>query len=157
MGNKKLGLKIVESGGCMISYFKPDQVAAPWTFPARNRLMAGISHATIVIEAQEKSGSLITARFAMEENREVIALPGMITKTSSTGTNKLISDGAHCLWNVSELPELLDLKPSSSKNNKITSKPENTDLTRNLFTKLTLIIPERNRVIYDLLEKAIEC
>ncbi len=92
--NAGLADEIVENGGCMLSEFPPTMKAELFTFPQRNRLMAGISKATLVIEAAEKSGTLITARMALDYNRDVLVLPGSIFSTTSSGTNKLIRQGA---------------------------------------------------------------
>ncbi|MFA6274275.1 MAG: DNA-processing protein DprA [Candidatus Paceibacterota bacterium] len=92
--NVKLMREIVENGGCLISEFEPDFKATQWSFPMRNRLMAGISKAVLIIEAEEKSGTLITARLATEYNRDVLVVPGSIFSPSSKGTNKLIRQGA---------------------------------------------------------------
>lgn len=85
---------IVESGGALVSEFEPTFVATPWSFPQRNRLMAGISHATLIIEAEERSGTLITANFALQYNREVFTVPGSIFSSHSAGSQYLIKQGA---------------------------------------------------------------
>ncbi|MBI5817286.1 MAG: DNA-protecting protein DprA [Candidatus Yonathbacteria bacterium] len=92
--NRSLAKKIVERGGALLSPFKPDFKATQWSFPARNRIMAGISQAVLIIEAEEKSGTLITARLALDYNRDVYAIPGSIFSPTSRGTNSLIGDGA---------------------------------------------------------------
>ncbi len=92
--NIRLMDEVARAGGCFISEFEPDFKATNWSFPMRNRLMAGTSKATLVIEAQEKSGTLITARLATEYNRDVLAVPGSIFLPTSKGTNKLIRQGA---------------------------------------------------------------
>ena len=92
--NRSLAKKIVERGGALLSPFKPDFKATQWSFPARNRIMAGISQAVLIIEAEEKSGTLITARLALDYNRDVYAVPGSIFSPTSRGTNSLIMDGA---------------------------------------------------------------
>lgn len=90
----RLAHNILDSGGALLSEMEPCERAAPHTFPKRNRLMAGMSGATLVVEADERSGSLITARLALEYNRDVLAVPGTIFSRSSRGTNALIRDGA---------------------------------------------------------------
>lgn len=92
--NKKLAQEIVEAGGCLLTEFPPKMPAGLHTFPQRNRIIAGISRGTLVIEAPEKSGALITANFALEFNREVFAVPGSIFNEKSKGTNQLIKSGA---------------------------------------------------------------
>jgi DNA processing protein len=92
--NYGLARDIVEKGGCLVSEFEPDFRATEWSFPKRNRLMAGISKAVLVIEAEEKSGTLITARLALDYNRDVLAVPGPITSPNASGTNRLIREGA---------------------------------------------------------------
>jgi len=86
--------QVIENGGCFVSEFEPNLKAAQWTFPLRNRLMAGISKATLIIEAEERSGTLITARLTIEYNRDLLAVPGSIFSPNSKGTNKLIAQGA---------------------------------------------------------------
>ena len=86
--------EVVKKGGCLISEFEPDFKATQWSFPMRNRLMAGISRAVLVIEAEEKSGTLITARLTTEYNRDLFAVPGSVFSPNSKGTNKLIRLGA---------------------------------------------------------------
>jgi DNA processing protein len=78
---------------------------APWRFPARNRIIAGLAAATVVVEARERSGALITADFALEEGREVFAVPGEITSALSAGTNALLRLGATPLVGVGDLLE----------------------------------------------------
>lgn len=90
----KLAHNILESGGCLISEYEQFQHAMTWTFPQRNRLMVGISHAVLIVEASQKSGTMITARLATEYNRDVMTLPGSIFSNGSEGPNKLLSLGA---------------------------------------------------------------
>ncbi|MFT5281115.1 MAG: DNA processing protein [Flavobacteriaceae bacterium] len=108
--NLSLAREIVEKGGALLSEYEPDFKATQWSFPKRNRIMAGISHTTLVIEAEGKSGTLITSRLANEYNRDVIAVPGSIFSQTSHGTNALISDGATPLLSPSDLPLLLGFK-----------------------------------------------
>ena len=92
--NEQLAKKIVEQGGAIISEYPLGTRPQKEYFPARNRIISGISQATLVIEAKEKSGSLITADFAMEQGKDVYSVPGNINSKNSVGTNNLIKDGA---------------------------------------------------------------
>jgi len=98
-----LAMQILESGGTLISEFSNQTEAAPWTFPKRNRLMAGISDAVLVIEAGQKSGTMITSRLALDYNRNVLAVPGSIFNLTSVGTNNLIKDGAVPITNSQDI------------------------------------------------------
>jgi DNA processing protein len=91
---RNLALRIIESGGAVVSPFKHDLEAAPWTFPVRNRLMAGISQATLVIEGGHGSGTLLTAGNAAEFSRDVMVVPGSIFSELSFGPHKLLKEGA---------------------------------------------------------------
>lgn len=92
--NLKLSQEIINNGGCLISEMKPHERAQLYSFPRRNRLMAGMSKAVLIIEAEEKSGTLITARMALDYNRDVLAVPGSALSRNSNGTNWLIKQGA---------------------------------------------------------------
>ncbi len=105
--NKKLRDAILEAGGAVVSEFPPMLKATNWSFPQRNRLMAGIAKATLVIEAAEKSGTLITARLALDYNRDVLVVPGPITSTASVGTNKLLRLGATPILRPEDILEAL--------------------------------------------------
>jgi len=80
--------------GLVVSEYEAGVAPAPWRFPARNRVIAGLCGATVVVEARERSGALITADFALEDGREVMAVPGEITSALSAGTNALLRLGA---------------------------------------------------------------
>ena len=90
----RLAEEIVDSGGALLSEFESDFKATQWSFPQRNRIMAGISHATLVIEAEIKSGTLITSRLATDYNRDVLTVPGSIFSKNSEGPHMLIRLGA---------------------------------------------------------------
>ena len=117
--NFQLAQDIIENDGLLISEFPIKTQAANWTFPARNRIMAGMSLGTLVIEAALESGSLITANLALDYNREVFAVPGPIFSPQSAGTHLLIKSGAKlasCANDVlSELQIEQNIKPSVEK------------------------------------------
>jgi DNA processing protein len=92
--NKKLAERIVESGGAIVSEYPLGTFPAPQNFPIRNRILSGMSVGVLVIEAGEYSGTRITARCAMEQNRDVYAVPGNVTNKNAWGPNTLIKQGA---------------------------------------------------------------
>ncbi len=106
----QLGEAIVEAGGALVSEFPAEMEAAQWTFPARNRVLAALADAVLVVEATEKSGTLITARQALELGKDIGAIPGDIFSESSMGTNMLIKDGAYIIRNPDDLYDLLHLQ-----------------------------------------------
>lgn len=112
-GHMQLAEEILYNGGCLLSELQPYEKAAPWTFPMRNRIMAGISRATLIIEAEEKSGTLITARLATEYNRDVLTVPGSIFSASSAGTNFLLRQGATPITCANDLLQALELLEES--------------------------------------------
>jgi DNA processing protein len=95
----------------IVSEYEPGVEPAPWRFPARNRIIAGLCAATIVVEARERSGALITADFALEEGREVFAVPGEITSALSAGANALLRLGATPLTAAADVLESLGIEP----------------------------------------------
>jgi DNA processing protein len=102
----------MEDGGLVVSEYEPGVEPAPWRFPARNRIIAGLSEAVVVVEARERSGALITADFALEEGREVFAVPGEITSSLSVGTNALLKLGATPLTGVDDVLDALGVEPA---------------------------------------------
>lgn len=136
--------EIVESGGCFVSEFAPNFKAAPWSFPMRNRLMAGLCKATLIIEAQEKSGTLITARLTTEYNRDVLAVPGSIFSPSSKGTNKLLRQGATPVTCAEDVLEALGF-----------DLPEDENVEEKQMRLFADLSPEEKMVI-DLLREPIE-
>jgi DNA processing protein len=111
----ELAKEIIENGGGMISEYADDMKATLWSFPKRNRIMAGMSHATLVIEADVKSGTLITSRLATEYNRDVGAVPGPLTSPTSDGPHMLIRLGAALIRNSDDILQLLGLKNESEQ------------------------------------------
>lgn len=113
--NRRLAEKIVNEGGGLLSEYEPDQVATLYTFPRRNRLMAGLAKATLIIEAGAKSGTLITARLATEYNRDVLAVPGSIFSPNSYGPNWLIKQGATPITSAEDVLMALGLQSNEDK------------------------------------------
>jgi DNA processing protein len=116
--NRQLADQIISTGGCLLSEFSPGSQGLPYHFPMRNRIIAGLSFGTLVIEAALKSGSLITAQLALDYGREVMALPGPINSPLSQGTNLLLKQGARPITEAADILELLDLKALTSYSNK---------------------------------------
>lgn len=110
----RLAQEIVDKGGMLMNEFDPEFKATQWSFPQRNRIMAGMSNATLVIEAEKKSGTLITARLATEYNRDVLALPGSIFNTTSQGPHMLIRLGATPIRDSDDILEALHLENMSA-------------------------------------------
>ncbi|MES2416229.1 MAG: DNA-processing protein DprA [Patescibacteria group bacterium] len=139
--NVRMIEEIIENGGCLVSEFEPDFKATHWSFPMRNRLMAGLCKATLIIEAEEKSGTLITARLATEYNRDVLAVPGSVFSPSSKGTNKLLRQGATPITCAEDVLEALGF-----------DLPNDEDKQMKLFEDLS---PEE-KIVVDLLREPTE-
>ncbi len=107
--NRYLFEKILYNGGLIFSEYPPGTQATRFTFPRRNRIVAGLSKGTLVIEAPESSGALLTAKIALEQNREVFAVPGSIYAKNCVGTNKLIKLGAKPVTSSKDILEGLNL------------------------------------------------
>lgn len=103
--NTELARKIIQTGGCIVSEYplgtKPNKI----NFPQRNRIISGLSDGVVVVEASEKSGSLITAEFGIEQGKEIFAVPGNIDTPLSKGTNQLIMDGAKIVLSSKDILE----------------------------------------------------
>ena len=104
--NKRLYNKILEQNGLILSEYGIDTKPIPEYFPARNRLISGISDKILITEASKKSGTMITANFAIEQGKTVYAVPGNITSTRSEGTNELIKDGAILVNSLEDITDL---------------------------------------------------
>jgi DNA processing protein len=107
--NLRLAEEIVAAGGALIAEYPPDRSGARHQFPERNRLISGLCNGVVVIEASARSGSLITAGFAMEQGREVMAVPGTPGLPNSAGANRLLKDGAALVENADDVLDALGL------------------------------------------------
>lgn len=103
--NIGLAKKIIKSGGCIITEYPLGTKPEKLHFPQRNRIISGLAKGILVVEAGEKSGALITADFALEQGKEVFAIPGNIVNNNSIGTNNLIKQGAKLITNCEEIVE----------------------------------------------------
>jgi DNA processing protein len=123
--NRELARRIAEAG-LIMSEYAPGVEPAPWRFPARNRIIAGLASATAVVEARERSGALITADLALEEGREVFAVPGEITSALSGGTNALLRLGATPLTSAADVLESFGLVAPRAQVSPLTPTAERT-------------------------------
>ena len=103
-------------GGALLSEFEPDTKAADWTFPKRNRIMAGLCNATLIIEARELSGTLITARLTVEYNRELLVVPGSIFSDESKGTHQFLRLGATAITSADDILVALGIAKREGEN-----------------------------------------
>lgn len=106
----ELARRICVAGGLIVAEYEAGVEPAPWRFPARNRIIAGLCVATVVVEARARSGALITADFALEDGREVLAVPGEITSSLSEGTNALLRLGATPVTGAGDVLEAIGLE-----------------------------------------------
>ncbi|MEP6923819.1 MAG: DNA-processing protein DprA [Pyrinomonadaceae bacterium] len=160
--NKALLSEIIESGGAIVSQFPLETPPLPENFPYRNRIISGLSLGVVIVEATERSGSLITARLAIEQNREVFAVPGNITSRNSFGTNYLIkSAGAKLIqqWQdiAAEMPQEIAaqlLPPETTNEASKQAKPQSelvpADLTENERQIWRLLSADEAKQIDDL-------
>ncbi len=135
--NLDLAQRIVDNGGSVISELPLDEMPSRWTFPARNRLIAGLSRGVLVVEGDRKSGSLITASAALEQGRDVFAIPGSIYNSQAEGTNHLIQSGAFPALSPADILEYMHWGSAI--------KTETKEIT-------PLELDESEKIIYDLLK-----
>jgi DNA processing protein len=112
--NKELAKQIIEKG-LLLSEYIPGSKAEKWNFPTRNRIISGISLGCLVIEGSEKSGAMLTAKFALDQNRDVFALPGDINREEAKGPNSLIKSGAKIVTSVQDILDEYDLTLEQSE------------------------------------------
>ena len=113
---RDLYVRILDSGGLVVSEYSGDEEPRAWTFPKRNRIVAGLSRAVLVVEAAKDSGSLITANLAIEQGRKLFAVPGEINSPTSQGTLRLISDGkADTVVDSAKILGFFGISPTSDK------------------------------------------
>src|SRR3990167_1476288 len=128
--NRTLADDIVQAGGALLSEFEPEFRATAWSFPQRNRIIAGLAHATLVAEAEQKSGALITSKFATEYNRDVCTVQGSIFSASSAGPHMLIKMGATPITSSDDLLQVLGFELNvSDKGGSASSKRRYEDCT----------------------------
>ncbi len=134
---RELAKEIIDKGGAVMTEYPPEMASFSHHFPIRNRIISGMSKGTLVIEAAEKSGSLITARAALMENREVFAVPGSIHSPTSVGTNRLCRDGAHTVTCAEDILDVLGVihRPAEEDKNKPITEPTSPD-ARTVFALL---------------------
>ena len=131
--NKRLAEKICAAGGAVISEYPYHMKASVNTFPQRNRIIAGLSKAVWVVEAKEKSGALITARYALEYNRDLLALPGSVFAENSKGPNGLIKDGAIPITTAFDILNVFGIESENS----LVSDTELSDIERKILDEIT--------------------
>jgi DNA processing protein len=118
----------IEERGLVVSEYEPGVEPAPWRFPARNRIIAGLCEAVVVVEARERSGALITADFGLDEGRDVFAVPGEITSALSAGTNALLKLGATPLTSPNDVFEALGMEQPDATAAAVDVSPEATQV-----------------------------
>ncbi len=136
--NIRLAEEIMRKGGCLVSEFEPNFKATLWSFGRRNRLMAGLCKATLIIEAEERSGTLITARLTTEYNRDLLVVPGSIFSPNSKGTNKLLRLGATPITSSEDLLEALGFEKEKDEEKQ---------------AKLFLDLSPEEKIVVDLLRE----
>lgn len=128
--NKILFQKIIENGGAIISEHPPRKEVDMHEFPKRNRIISGLSDGVLIVEAGKMSGSTITGRYAIKQNKELFCIPGNLTNNLSVGTNLLISEGAMCVTTPQDIIETLEFNNYEISKNSV--NPEFIDIYKNI-------------------------
>lgn len=151
--HEPLGRRIDGPKGLIISEYAPGSPATKGSYPARNRIISGISQATIIVEADIKSGSLITAKCALDQGRDVYAVPGSIFWPRSEGTNWLIAQGAHPLLHIEEVIERVNGTQPSLLESTANPAPNNDSLEERIVTLLS----QRGPLHMDAIVETLPC
>jgi len=138
--NLRMAEEIVSSGGAVISEYDYDMKATLWSFPQRNRIISGLSRATLVVEAPEKSGSMITARFALDQNRDILAIPNSVFSQNAYGTHKLIKQGAALIESAEDVLRAYGIEVENAQLGGLTAKLD--------------LSPEENKILEILIDPA---
>ena len=134
-GNVALARRSLRAGGAWISEHGPGEPALPYRFPQRNRLISGLSRATLIVEAQEASGSLWTARHALEQGRDVLVVPGPVDTELCRGSNRLLREGASPILDAQDLLHALGL-PEAARAAAVASGPPLAGLAGRIWARL---------------------
>ncbi len=157
--NKALRENICKNG-CLISEYSPKAMATRYSFPTRNRIIAGLTLGTVLIEAGEKSGGLITARLANEQGRDVFVIPGSPDKAEYKGSNALLRDGAKALIDLSDIfgeyiarfPDKINIERAFDS--KILERPKEakTEISENISKNFSIALSKEAKIVYNCID-----
>ena len=151
--NGELAERVVGSGGALVSEYPPDVPPLRHHFPERNRIISGLSRAVIIVEATEKSGSLITARMAAEQGRDVLVVPGPVTGEKSAGCHRLIRQGAGLIRDAEDVLAELDLPPAPAAESRGASDHPGdgqlSDVERRVLAVLDVLPAPTDQIVAD--------
>ena len=149
--NKELYEKILKSNGCIISEYSPETPINNKNFPARNRLISGLALGTLVVEANYRSGTSITARFCQEQNRKLFCIPNSLESKNSIGVNNLIKKGAFLVTSVNDIIEKIGQVENKVKIEK--KKLEDKKRKKEELNKIEKALSKQEFKVYKLLKK----
>ncbi len=154
--NNKAMREAISKTGCLISEYPPFEEPTKYTFPIRNRIISGLTLGTVVIEASERSGALITASHAMEQGKDVFVIPGNPTLYQYKGSNKLLRDGAKPLIDASDIfNEYLPDFPDKIDVKKAFERPEKIKNTKKIQKNFNETLSNEAKIVYNYLDKQI--